>query len=107
MPGLLRVPSWLIDSGLLDIAGGDLIGVVVETGCRYAASLCFPASVDVGLAVSRIGTSSVRYDVGVFGEDEEAPAAEGFFVHVHVDRQSRRPKAPPPGWRVAFESIMR
>ncbi len=85
------VNAWLIEAGLLDLAAGDPIGLVVETGCRYAQSLSYPQPVEIGLAVESLGTSSVRYRLGVFATGEEAPAAEGFFVHVYVGRDSRRP----------------
>lgn len=99
------VNAWLIDQGLLDIAGGDPIGLVVETGCRYASSLSYPEPVDIGLAVEAIGKSSVRYRLGAFAKNSSQAAAEGHFVHVYVDRQSRRPTALPATWRKAFETI--
>lgn len=85
------VNSWLIEQRLLDVAGGERIGLVVETGCRYFAEIAFPDTVAAGLRVARIGTSSVRYELGLFRNDEDLAAAEGFFVHVYVERQSRRP----------------
>ena len=99
------VNGWLIEEGLLDIARGDPIGLVVETGCRYARPLAYPETVDIGLAVESVGRSSVRFGLGVFGRLETEPAAEGFFVHVYVDRASRRPAELPAAWRRAFESI--
>ncbi len=99
------VNAWLIEAGLLDIADGDPIGLVVETGCRYARPLAYPSPVDVGLAVDQIGKSSVRYRLGVFSKNESEAAAEGHFIHVYVDRESRRPAALPAPWRRAFETI--
>ena len=99
------VNGWLIEAGLLDIGKGDPIGLVVETGCRYAAPLAFPEPVDVGLAVEALGSSSVRYRLGVFSVGSDAPAAEGFFVHVYVGRDSRRPVPLPDAWRTALETI--
>jgi acyl-CoA thioester hydrolase len=99
------VNAWLIDAGLLDITGGDPIGLVVETGCRYARPLAYPSPVDVGLAVGQIGKSSVRYRLGVFSKNENEAAAEGHFIHVYVGRESRRPAALPAPWRRAFEAI--
>jgi acyl-CoA thioester hydrolase len=99
------VNAWLIEAGLLDITGGDPIGLVVETGCRYVRPLAYPAPVDVGLAVEHIGKSSVRYRLGVFSKNENEPAAEGHFIHVYVGRESRRPAALPAPWRSAFETI--
>ncbi|GLU32611.1 thioesterase family protein [Trinickia caryophylli] len=85
------VNEYLIRSGVLDVEGGSTIGLVVETQCNYFAPLVFPDRVDAGLRVARIGTSSVRYEVGLFKEDSDTPAAQGHFVHVYVDRASRRP----------------
>ena len=99
------VNAWLIDAGLLDIRDGDPIGLVVETGCRYARSLAYPQTVEIGLAVEKLGSSSVRYRIGVFAKDEEEPAAEGHFVHVYVGRESRRPVPLPENWRAAFKTI--
>lgn len=99
------VNAWLIDRGLLDIERGDPIGLVVETGCRYARALAYPQPVEVGLAVESVGRSSVRYALGVFARGEAEAAAEGHFVHVYVGRESRRPADLPPAWRQAFESI--
>jgi len=100
------VNAWLIEAGLLDVAGGDTVGFVVETGCRYARPVSYPEPVDVGLAVERIGSSSVRYRIGVFAKGAGEAAAEGHFVHVYVDRKSRRPVAVPQGWREALEKIL-
>lgn len=99
------VNAWLIEAGLLDVAAGDPIGFVVETGCRYLSPLSYPQAVDVGLVVETIGSSSVRYRLGVFARGAEEAAAEGHFVHVYVDRQNRRPVLIPDAWRKALESI--
>jgi acyl-CoA thioester hydrolase len=85
------VSGWLLEQGLIHPHRGDQIGLVVETGCRYFAELSFPDVITAGIRVSKLGTSSVRYEVGLFGGDNEAAAAEGFFVHVYVDRATRRP----------------
>ena len=99
------VNGWLIERGLLDIAAGDPIALVVETRCTYHRPLAFPADVEVGLAVAELGRSSVRYRVGVFAPGAEAAAAAGEFVHVAVARRSRRPTPWPAEWRAAFEAI--
>jgi acyl-CoA thioester hydrolase len=99
------VNAWLIEAGMLDIAHGDRIGLVVETGCRYARSLSYPAIAELGLAVEHVGRSSVRYRLGVFGKGEEEAAAEGYFVHVYVARADRRPVSLPGTWRNAFAGI--
>ena len=99
------VNAWLIEAGLLDIGTGDPIGLVVETGCRYAASLAYPEPVEIGLGVERLGNSSVTYRLGVFAKGAVHAAAEGHFTHVYVSRDSRRPGALPPAWREKFEAI--
>lgn len=99
------VNGWLIEQGVLDIHGGDQIGLVVETGCRYFGELAFPDIVHAGLRVARIGSSSVRYEVGLFRNDEQTVAAEGFFIHVYVDRATRRPKPLNEALRKALEMI--
>jgi acyl-CoA thioester hydrolase len=86
------VSGWLLEQGLIHPHRGDQIGLVVETGCRYFAELSFPDVITAGIRVSKLGTSSVRYEVGLFGNENEAAAAEGFFVHVYVDRANRRPQ---------------
>lgn len=99
------VNEWLVANGLLDIEHGNPIGLVVETGCRYAASIAFPQTVEVGLRIATIGRSSVTYHLGVFAKGSTDPAAEGQFTHVYVDRTTRRPVAIPDSWRLAMERI--
>lgn len=100
------VNSFLIDRGVLDMHQGDQIGVVVETGCRYHSELAYPHLVQGGLRVARIGTSSVRYEVGLFREGEDEAAADAFFVHVYIDRASRRPIPVRPELRAVLETIL-
>lgn len=99
------VNAWLIEQGLLDVAASATIGLVVETGCRYFAEMAYPDRVTAGIAVARLGTSSVRYEIGLFREDETTASAEGFFVHVYVDRATRRTSAIPQPLREAFARI--
>jgi acyl-CoA thioester hydrolase len=99
------VNAWLIEKGLLDVAAGDPIGLVVETGCRYARPLAYPEPVEIGLAVEQIGRSSVRFRIGVFAKDAPEAAAEGFFVHVYVGREDRRPTELPETWRRVLEQL--
>lgn len=99
------VNGWLIDRGLLDVAIGDPIALVAETRCTYFAPLAFPSPVEVGLRVQALGRSSIRYRIGVFARDAEEAAAQGEFVHVMVDRKSRRPVPIPPDWRERLEEI--
>jgi acyl-CoA thioester hydrolase len=99
------VNQYLIEQGVLDIERSPVIGLVVETGCQYFTSIAFPDVVDAGLRVARLGNSSVRYEVGIFRNAEGATAAKGHFVHVYVDRASRRPAPLPPALREALERI--
>ena len=99
------VNAWLIDQGLLDIAAGDPIALVAETRCSYFESLEYPNDVEVGLAIGELGRSSVRYRIGIFGIGREQAAAQGEFVHVLVDRTTRRPVAMPDNWRRSLEGI--
>jgi acyl-CoA thioester hydrolase len=101
------VNGWLIEQGLLDVTKSQTYGLVVETGCRYYAEMQFPDLVHAGLRIARIGTSSVRFEVGLFRNDEEEAAAEGFFVHVYVDRDTHRPVAIEGDRRTAFEALVR
>ena len=100
------VNGWLVEQGLLDIENGDPIALVVGTHCTYSAPLAFPQDVDVGLSVAHIGRSSMRYRIGVFAQEAETAAAEGEFVHVMVDRSTRRPVEIPGDWRAALERIV-
>ncbi len=99
------VNGWLIEAGLLDLKAGTEVGLVVETGCRYHAEMMFPDVISAGIRVARIGSSSVRYEVGLFRNDEEIASAEGFFIHVYVDRASRRPKALSDTMRAKLGTI--
>ncbi len=100
------VNAWLVEAGLLDIEAGNQIGLVAETGCRYFATLSFPDVAEVGIAVERLGTSSVTYRLGIFAEGQGSAAAEGYFTHVYVDRTSRKPKPLPEAWRVRLEALL-
>ena len=90
------VNGYLIESQALDIHAGEVIGLVVETQCHYFAPLAFPQTVEAGIRVAHRGRSSVRYEVGLFGAGQELCAARGHFVHVYVDRQTRRPAGELP-----------
>jgi len=85
------VNGWLIENGLLEIGQSAQIGLVAETGCRFHSEIAFPDTVTAGLRVARLGLSSVRYEIGLFRGDADIASAEGFFVHVYVDAESRRP----------------
>jgi acyl-CoA thioester hydrolase len=100
------VNSWLIDNGLLDIERGDPIGLVVETRCRYAASVAFPETLDIGLMITKLGNSSVTYQLGVFRRGENDAVAQGHFTHVYVARGRRRPAQLPQAWRERFSTLL-
>ena len=87
------VNSLLIEAGALDIHAGEVIGLVVETHCNFFESLAFPQRIEAGVRVAQQGRSSVRYEIGLFAEGAATCAARGHFVHVYVDRDSRRPVA--------------
>jgi acyl-CoA thioester hydrolase len=100
------VNGWMIAGGFLDVRGGAEVGLVVETGCRYFAEMGFPDEVTAGLRVAHLGRSSVRWEVGLFRNAEEVAAAEGFFVHVWVDRATRRPVPVPAALRAALDGLV-
>ncbi len=99
------VNAHLIEQGALDIHGGQTIGLVIETQCNYFAPLAFPQAVDAGIRVAHVGTSSVRYELGLFAADEPLSAASGHFVHVYVDRATRRPVALPQRLREVLQAL--
>jgi acyl-CoA thioester hydrolase len=99
------VNRWLIAQGLLDPSTSPVIGLVVETGCRYHRALSFPDRLSVGLRAAHVGRSSVRYELAIFREGDDAAAAEGHFVHVYVDRESRRPTPLSDAMRAALNGI--
>jgi len=99
------VNRYLIEAGALDIHQGEVIGLVVETHCNYFAPLAFPQDVEAGLRVAHLGSSSVRYEIGLFAPGLEQAAAMGHFVHVYVDRQTRRPVKLPPALLAALSPL--
>lgn len=99
------VNGWLIEASGTDVRRLPAIGLVVETGCRYLAELRFPETVTAGIGLEKVGTSSVVYRLALFGERSDAPAAVGRFVHVYVDRESRRPVPVPDVVRAALRTL--
>jgi acyl-CoA thioester hydrolase len=99
------INDFLIRAGELDIHRGDVIGLCVESQCTFKQSLAFPGTVDAGLRVSKLGNSSVHYDIGLFASGHDEPAATGRFVHVFVGREDRRPVPLPGRIRAALEGI--
>src|SRR5437868_6512031 len=99
------VNQFLIANGALDIEQSPVIGLVIETQCNYFASVAFPDRISAGLRVAKLGNSSVRYEVGIFREGEDTASAQGHFVHVYVDRITRKPSAIPANMRTLLQSI--
>ncbi|WP_310644242.1 thioesterase family protein [Limnohabitans sp.] len=101
------VNAHLIEQGALDIHHGDTIGLVIETQCNYFSPLAFPQTIEAGIRVAKLGSSSVRYEVGLFAQGAELCAAHGHFVHVYVDKENRRPvKALPLNLKTVLETLV-
>ena len=100
------INAWLIAEGGLDIEGGEVIGVCAESHCEFSAAVAFPDALDVHLRVGKLGRSSVRYEIALFRAGVDEPAAVGWFVHVFVDRASRRSAEIPEGIRSALERLV-
>jgi len=100
------VNQYLIQQRALDIENSQVVGLVVETSCQYFAPIAFPDLVTAGLRVAKVGNSSVRYEIGIFRNGEESGSAQGFFVHVYVDRITRRPAPLPTALRTAVDRIL-
>ena len=100
------VNAYLIEQGVLDIEHGQTIGLVIETRCNYFAPLAFPQTVEAGIRVAHLGSSSVRYEVGLFAQGQALSAARGHFVHVYVNRETRRPTALPANLKTVLETLL-
>jgi acyl-CoA thioester hydrolase len=100
------VNRYLLDSGAIALEGGPVIGVVVETHCNFFSSAAYPDTIHVGLRVTRLGSTSVRYEIGIFRNDEPRASAQGHFVHVYVDRASRRPVPLPDHLKAALNPLL-
>ena len=99
------VNAHLIEQGVLDTAKSEVIGLVVETQCQYFESLAFPQAIEAGIRVAHMGSSSVRYEVGLFAEGAPTTAAKGHFVHVYVDRATQRPVPLPANLKQVLEQL--
>jgi acyl-CoA thioester hydrolase len=99
------INRYLVDEGGLDIAAGRVIGLAAETHCRFLQAISFPESVEVGLRVGKLGNSSVRYELAIFKRGESSAAAVGWFVHVFVDRRTRRAVPIPLRLRAALDRL--
>lgn len=99
------VNKHLIEQGALDIEKSDVIGLVVETQCNYFAPIAFPQTIEAGLRVTKIGSSSVRYEIGLFSEGSDTSVAQGHFIHVYVNRQTNRPVPLPAPLKTVVENL--
>ena len=99
------VTGHLVAQGGLDAASAPVIGVVVETKCQFRQELNFPEIVDAGIKVTKLGRTSVQYEIGLFRQGQSAPAAFGHFIHVYIDRKSRRPTPISKRVRAALAAI--
>ena len=101
------IAAWLMENMSLDVANDEQICVVVENGCTYFEEISFPDVVTVGLRITHIGTSSVRYEIGLFRNDDQVTAARGHFVHVYINEKSREPEPMSDTVRALFASILK
>ena len=85
------VNKWLIKNNLIDIKSGNNIGLIVQSGCNYFSSFKYPEDIEAGIRITKIGNSSVRYEVGLFKQNDDFASADGFFIHVFVDKDSNKP----------------
>jgi acyl-CoA thioester hydrolase len=99
------VNQFLVARGVLDIRDGEVVGFVVDSGCSYFSPVAFPDLVHVGIRVTKLGNSSVRYEIGIYRNDDQTPAAVGHFVHVYVERSSNRSVPIPAAVRSVLETI--
>lgn len=101
------VNQYLIENDVLDIEKGPVIGLVAETTCRYFKSIGFPSRINVGLRVGHLGNSSIRYEIGMYKDDEDEASAQGHFIHVYVDRESGRPTPIPEKMKSVVAALHR
>jgi acyl-CoA thioester hydrolase len=100
------VNTFLIARGVLDIANSPVIGLAVESLCTFRKELTYPEVIDAGMRVGRLGETSVRYEIGLFRSGEDDPAATGYFVHVYVERDSRKPVRVPEAMRAVLAPLV-
>lgn len=101
------VNGWLLENGVLTLETSDIVGIVAETGCTFFESVAFPEALECGIAVARLGTSSVRYSVAIFKPGRDLASAQGHFVHVYVPRGGARPVPIPQAVRTLLETVLR
>ena len=100
------INSFLLEQGILDFRDGEQVFLIIETGCQYFAELAYPDKIDVGYRVAHLGTSSVRYEIGLFRQGEDSAAAAGHFIHVNVDKKSRAPQPINAQARACLTALM-
>ncbi|HEX6001746.1 MAG TPA: thioesterase family protein [Hyphomicrobiaceae bacterium] len=100
------VNEYLIRNGVLDLERSAIIGLAVETQCRFFSPIAFPAKVHAGLRVAHLGNSSIRYEIGLFRDEQETASAQGHFIHVYVDRASNRPVPLPDALREVLAALV-
>ena len=100
------VNALLVDQDVLDIEHSPVIALVIESGCHYFSSIAFPQRVTAALRVASLGRSSIRYEIGIFRDDDQITAAQGFLVHVTVDRATRRPVAIPAAMHKVLQPLL-
>ena len=100
------INSFLLEQGILDFRDGEQVFLIIETGCQYFAELAYPDKIDAGYRVAHLGTSSVRYEIGLFRQGEDSAAAAGHFIHVNVDKKSRAPQPINAQARACLTALM-
>ena len=100
------VNKWLLTNNLLDIQNGKNIGLIVKSGCDFFSSFAYPEDIDAGIRVTKIGTSSVRYEVGLFRKNQQLSSADGFFIHVYVDRETNKPLPLDYTFKKALDTLL-
>ncbi len=100
------INSFLLEQGILDFRDGEQVFLIIETGCQYFAELAYPDKIDAGYRVAHLGTSSVRYEIGLFRQGEDSAAAAGHFIHVNVDKKSRVPQPINARARACLTALM-
>ena len=100
------VNKWLLTNNLLDIQNGKNIGLIVKSGCDFFSSFAYPEDIDAGIRVTKIGNSSVRYEVGLFRKNQQLSSADGFFIHVYVDRETNEPLPLDYTFKKALDTLL-
>lgn len=100
------VNKWLLTNNLLDIQNGKNIGLIVKSGCDFFSSFAYPEDIDAGIRVTKIGTSSVSYEVGLFRKNQQLSSADGFFIHVYVDRETNKPLPLDYTFKKALDTLL-